>query len=42
MTLMGVFSLAFILVPLIPGVRDIPRWIPIYKLIWRDYYRSAA
>ncbi len=42
MTIMGVLSLAFILVPLIPGVRDIPRWIPIYKLIWRDYYKSLA
>jgi hypothetical protein len=42
MTLMGVLSLAFILVPLIPGVRDIPRWIPVYKLIWRDHYRALA
>ena len=41
MTVMGVLSLAFILVPFIPGVRDIPRWIPIYKLIWRDHYRAA-
>jgi hypothetical protein len=42
MTVMGVLSLAFILVPFIPGVRDIPRWIPIYKLIWRDHYRAAG
>jgi len=42
MAVMGVLSLAFILVPFIPGVRDIPRWIPIYKLIWRDHYRSLA
>jgi hypothetical protein len=27
-------------VPLIPGLRDIPRWIPVHKLIWRDYYRT--
>jgi hypothetical protein len=40
MAIMGVLSLALILVPFIPGVRDIPRWIPIYKLIWRDHYRS--
>ena len=26
--------------PFIPGLRDIPRWIPIHKLIWRDYYRT--
>jgi len=40
MAIMGVLSLALILVPFIPGVRDIPRWIPIYKLIWREHYRS--
>jgi hypothetical protein len=42
MALMGVLSLAFVLVPLIPGVRDLPRRIPIYKLIWREHYRSLA
>ncbi len=42
MTIMGALSLAFILVPLIPGVRDVPRWIPIYKLIWREHYRELA
>jgi hypothetical protein len=26
--------------PFIPGLRDIPRWIPVHRLIWRDYYRS--
>jgi hypothetical protein len=40
MTLMGALSLAFILVPFLPGVRDLPRRIPIYKLIWRDHYRA--
>jgi hypothetical protein len=23
------------------GVRDLPRRLPIYKLIWREHYRSA-
>ena len=40
MGVMGVLSLAFILIPFIPGVRDLPRRIPIYKLIWRDHYRT--
>jgi hypothetical protein len=35
-----------LLVPVIPGLRDIPRWIPIHKLIWRRHYaemrRQAA
>ena len=40
MGVMGVLSLAFILIPFLPGVRDLPRRIPIYKLIWREHYRS--
>lgn len=42
MTVMGVLSLALILIPFIPGIRDIPRWIPLYRLIWREHYRSQA
>jgi hypothetical protein len=38
---MGVLSLGFILIPFIPGVRSIPRWVPIYRLIWRDHYRDT-
>ena len=41
MAVMAVLSLALILIPFIPGLRDIPRWIPIYKLIWRQHYRRA-
>jgi hypothetical protein len=37
--LMAVLTLAFILIPFIPGVRSIPRYIPIYRVIWRDHYR---
>jgi hypothetical protein len=40
MAVMGVLTLAFILIPFLPGVRDIPRRIPIYKLIWREHYQS--
>ena len=36
--LMGFLSLLLALVPFIPILRDIPRWIPIHHLIWR---RSA-
>ena len=41
MGLMGVLSLALVLIPFIPGIRDVPRWIPLYRLIWRDHYRSV-
>ncbi len=38
--LMALLSLAFVLVPFIPGVRSVPRWIPVHRLIWRNYYRD--
>ncbi|HEV7147976.1 MAG TPA: hypothetical protein VGN48_13370 [Pedococcus sp.] len=41
-TLMMVLSLGLLLVPFVPGVRSLPRWIPIHRLIWRDYYRTHA
>jgi len=39
--IMALLSLALVFVPLIPGVRSIPPWVPVYRLIWRDYYRKA-
>lgn len=40
--IMALLSLAFVCIPFIPGVRDIPRWIPLHRLIWRDWYRAAG
>ncbi len=40
--LMVVLTALLALVPFIPGLRDIPRWIPIYRLIWRRYYAREA
>jgi hypothetical protein len=31
-----VLTLLLALVPFIPGLRDIPRWVPIHRAIWRD------
>jgi hypothetical protein len=42
MLIMTVLSLAFICVPFIPVVNRIPRWIPVYRLIWREHYRSSG
>jgi len=39
--IMGILSLAFVFVPFIPGVRSIPLYVPVYRLIWRDYYRRS-
>jgi hypothetical protein len=36
--LMTVLTAALAAVPLIPILRDIPRWVPIHRLIWREYY----
>jgi hypothetical protein len=38
MLVMAVLSLLFICVPFLPGVRDLPRRIPVYRLIWREHY----
>jgi hypothetical protein len=36
--LMTLLTVALALVPFIPILRDIPRWIPIHRLVWRKYY----
>ena len=40
MLIMGLLSLALVCIPFIPGVRDLPRRIPIYKLIWKEHYHA--
>jgi hypothetical protein len=40
MLVMGVLSLAFVCIPLLPGIREIPRRVPLYRLIWREHYRA--
>ena len=39
---MLILTLLLVLVPFIPGLRDIPRWIPIYQVIWRGYYANRS
>lgn len=38
--IMGLLSLGLLLLPFIPGLRSIPRWIPLHRLIWRQWYRQ--
>jgi hypothetical protein len=40
--IMMVLSLGLIFLPFIPGLRSIPRWTRVYKLIWRQHYRELA
>jgi hypothetical protein len=37
--IIGVIGLVIIFFPFIPGLRSIPKWIPVHRLIWRYYYR---
>jgi hypothetical protein len=40
--LTGVATILLLAVPFIPGLRDIPRVIPLHRFVWRDYNRSAG
>ena len=38
--LMMLLTLALTAVPFIPGLRSVPNYLPLHRLIWRDYYRE--
>lgn len=38
--LMALLSLGLLLLPFIPGLRSIPRWTRVHRLIWRSWYRG--
>ncbi len=40
--LTGVGTLLLLAVPFIPGLRDIPRWIPVHRLVWRSWNQSQG
>jgi len=40
--LTGAATILLLAIPFIPGLRDIPRWIPVHRLIWRDWGQQAA
>jgi hypothetical protein len=37
----GVGTLLLLFIPFIPGLRDIPRWIPVHRLVWRSWNQRA-
>jgi len=37
--IMGFLSTMLLLVPFIPGLRDLPRWLGLHRLVWREHYR---
>lgn len=40
--IIGLMMLVLLLIPFIPGLRDIPRWIPVHRLVWRQYYQKGS
>ncbi|HLI43091.1 MAG TPA: hypothetical protein VKU92_01300 [Acidimicrobiales bacterium] len=40
--IMMALTVILALVPFIPGLRSIPRWTRVYRLIWRRHYRAAS
>jgi hypothetical protein len=38
----GVCTVLLLLIPFIPGLRDITRLIPVHRLIWRSWYQSQS
>ena len=40
--LTGAATILLLPIPFIPGLRDIPRWIPVHRLIWRDWNKQQA
>ncbi|MDA8317763.1 MAG: cytochrome b N-terminal domain-containing protein [Actinomycetota bacterium] len=40
--LTGVATILLLAVPVIPGLRDIPRYLPVHRLVWRAWNREAG
>ena len=37
---MGLIGAVLLFLPFIPGLRSLPRAVPVYRLIWREHYRK--
>jgi len=40
--LTGAATVLLLAIPFLPALRDIPRLVPVHRLIWRDWYRRGA
>ncbi len=38
----GVATILLLAVPFIPGLRDVPRYVPVHRLVWRAWNRSRG
>ena len=39
-SLMVLFFLLLFFAPSIPVLKHLPKWIPMYRIIWRDWYEK--
>jgi hypothetical protein len=39
--LTGAATILLLAIPFIPGLRDVPRLVPVHRFIWRDWYRRG-
>lgn len=40
--LTGAATILLLAIPFIPGLRDIPRVVPVHKAIWRNWYKTGS
>ena len=40
--LTGLATLLLLAIPFLPGLRDVPRLVPVHRLIWRDWNNDSA
>ena len=40
--LTGLATVLLLAIPFIPGLRDIPQWIPVHRLIWRNWNQQSS
>jgi len=40
--LTGAATLLLLALPFLPGLRDIPRLVPVHRLVWRNWNRTEA
>jgi len=40
--LTGVATILLLVVPFLPGLRDIPRLVPVHRLVWRDWNKHSG
>ena len=40
--LTGAATILLLGVPFLPGLRDIPQWVPVHRLVWRNWHRDKG